>query len=323
MPPRIPVPQGLRSLTLCLRPATSAFTPSFQPLIQTANLSQREKKKRMKQDKYGWMQAEQRKAAHVAHHDTIQAQRDAEWGSPIHGITTPFVESFDSAGQAKFTTPPVDANGVPLEDPRPLPTATHLKNHLLTQEELDKAIEFAGRLAEPLTGAERGIDNSRNKNAEEWEAEDYAYRHAKAVVALQRITDLNNGSAKDRKHANIRRCIDVFGRHNTDHTLARPGPPTARGVEPQPKPERAGPDTGSSEVQIAILTAKIRALALVLEGPKGNKDIINRRNLRVLCHKRQRLLRYMERKERGSERWQNMIKTLGLSPATWKEQISF
>jgi ribosomal protein S15P/S13E len=41
-----------------------------------------------------------------------------------------------------------------------------------------------------------------------------------------------------------------------------------------------------------------------------------------MCHKRQRLLKYMERKERGSGRWQHMIETLGLSPATWKEQIT-
>jgi hypothetical protein len=30
----------------------------------------------------------------------------------------------------------------------------------------------------------------------------------------------------------------------------------------------------------------------------------------------------MERKERGSGRWQYMLETLGLTPATWKEQIS-
>lgn len=30
----------------------------------------------------------------------------------------------------------------------------------------------------------------------------------------------------------------------------------------------------------------------------------------------------MDRKERGSDRWKHMVETLGLSPATWKEQIT-
>jgi ribosomal protein S15P/S13E len=41
-----------------------------------------------------------------------------------------------------------------------------------------------------------------------------------------------------------------------------------------------------------------------------------------MCHKRQRLLRYLERKERGSGRWQHLVSTLGLTPTTYKDQIS-
>lgn len=84
---------------------------------------------------------------------------------------------------------------------------------------------------------------------------------------------------------------------------------------------RAGADTGSSEVQIAILTAKIRTLADFL-ATRGQTDKINKRNLRVLVHKRQKLLSYLRRKERGGPRWTNCIETLGLTESTWKGEIS-
>ena len=92
-------------------------------------------------------------------------------------------------------------------------------------------------------------------------------------------------------------------------------------VPKAPPKERAGPDTGSSEVQIGILTAKIRRLADQYEGVSRN-DKVNKRNLRLLLHRRQKLLKYMERRERGSGRWYNMIETLGLTEATWKGQIA-
>lgn len=298
-----------------MRPAT----PSLQPLIQTANISQREKKRRMKQDPYGWAQAQQRKAANVKRQDEIQNAKDEAWGSAVHGIPTPFVESFDSAGQAKYSTPKTDDDGNPLEEAHELPVSRHLRNYLLEQDLVKNAIDKSYILTKPLVVKDPGlVDPAAVKKA----TQQHDANHKKAVRALQRITDLKNGSAKDRRHANIRRCIENFGRHNTDVKLTNPTPPLAAGVEPAKTPERAGPDTGSSEVQIAILTAKIRALAKALEGYRGYRDKNNKRSLRKLCHKRQRLLRYMEKKERGSGRWQHMIETLGLSPATWKEQIT-
>jgi ribosomal protein S15 len=279
----------------------------------------KEKKRRMKQDPYGWAQSQQRKNANLKRQEELNKVREPAWGHPVHGVTTPFVESFDSGGQAPLSTPPVDGDGNPLEEPHELPTSPHILNNLLSKDELEAALERSKKLTEPLKG---GDLTTVDPVAEAQEQENHAKEHAKAEIALRRITDLNNGCAKDRKHANIRRCIETFGRHVTDKTLARPAPPPGRGIVPQPKPERAGPDTGSSEVQIAILTAKIRALALALESPKGHKDKNNKRSLRLLCHKRQRLLRYMEKKERASGRWQYLIETLGLTGATYKEQIT-
>ena len=83
-------------------------------------------------------------------------------------------------------------------------------------------------------------------------------------------------------------------------------------------PKRAGPDTGSSEVQIAILTTKINVLAANLH--KKDKD--NKRSLRLLVHRRQKLLQYLRRKERGGPRWQNVVEQLGINDAMWKGEIS-
>lgn len=207
-----------------------------------------------------------------------------------------------------------------------MPTSKHILNYQLTQAELDEAIAMSYELTKPDTQkaqAEQSASPVAVMDPEfaAWEnnLDAHEARHQKAVEALRRITTLENASSQDRRHANIRRIVDEFGRHVTDKTVRPKG--LAWNQTERFEKIRGGPDTGSSEVQIAILTAKIRVLARMLAGPKGNKDKHNKKNLRLLCHRRQKLLRYMERKERGSGRWEHMIQTLGLSPATWKEQI--
>lgn len=269
-----------------------------------------------KRDPFRWNQIQQRKNANLERQAELQKERDAKFGSPIWGIPTPFVESFDSAGQEAHSRVPTDAEGRPLEEPHALPTSPHLLNHFLTREELDEALAHAYTMSRPVFSAE-------NTDAETKAAEEKRHEasHARAVEALRRIVSMHNASSKMLRHANMRRCVDEFGRHNTDKTL----PPRPQSINPNPieMPGRAGPDTGSSEVQIAILTAKIRKLAQELEQNRGYKDKMNKRNLRLLVHRRQRLMRYMNRKERGGPRWINMLEKLGLSPATWQGQISF
>lgn len=156
--------------------------------------------------------------------------------------------------------------------------------------------------------------------------------HARAAEAIARITALENGSSKDRMRVNIARCVETFGRHKTDRIFPPRAPPlpSINSTDPHPiRPEtniegvkkRIGPDTGSSEVQIAILTAKIKTLADFLES-RGKGDKHNKRNLRLLVHRRQKLLKYLRRKERGGPRWQHCIETLGLTEGTWKGEIS-
>ncbi|CRK38398.1 hypothetical protein BN1708_016628, partial [Verticillium longisporum] len=58
--------------------------------------------------------------------------------------------------------------------------------------------------------------------ATEQEAErQHELSHKRAVEAMSRITSMNNSNSKMRRHVNIRRCIETFGRHNTDEKARR------------------------------------------------------------------------------------------------------
>lgn len=302
---------------MCLRPAIkTATTPTFLPITQTANLSLREKKRKAKKDPYKWQQAQQRKAANVQRREELKKEREEAWGDPVRGKTTPFVMSLDSAGQRAKSRVRVDASGNQLETPQDLPTTKGIRNYFLSDQELEEAVGHAYNLTKPVVGV---VESQMEPQSEEEKMKAHEERHNKALEALKRITSMENSSAKDRFHANVRRIVDEFGRHKTDKYLK----PKPQSIHPNtvPMPTRAGPDTGSSEVQIAILTAKIRAVSQALQMNRGYKDVHNKRNLRLLLHRRQKLLKYMERKERGSERWTNMLEKLGLTPATWKGQI--
>ena len=65
-------------------------------------------------------------------------------------------------------------------------------------------------------------------------------------------------------------------------------------------------DTGSPEVQIALLTAQIDRLAEHLKTHK--KDVHSRRGLLSMVSKRRRLLNYL--KKRDEERYNTLVKDL-------------
>jgi small subunit ribosomal protein S15 len=67
-------------------------------------------------------------------------------------------------------------------------------------------------------------------------------------------------------------------------------------------------DTGSPEVQIALLTTRIQELTEHLQGNK--KDHAARRGLLKMVGRRTRLLSYLTRTDR--ERYKNIITRLGL-----------
>ncbi|KAK5175896.1 uncharacterized protein LTR77_001036 [Saxophila tyrrhenica] len=325
MPPRLPLLQRLRAQSV---PASASRSFTSSTPSQASTVAQR----RRHRDPYAIAQSKARKAANLSRQEVLKKERAASLGDPIRGATTPYVQSFDSGIDPEPTStatrtriresPDTDAPG-PQTD-----RDEHL-NFYLSKNELDSGLTHSQWLSTPnqtgpspeQTAAEatstrtNEISPSQLLSAREDEA------HT-ASEALKRIASLSLGSSKDRLRVNKARCVQDFGRHNTDEQLS----PRPQSIEPTPgnqlpKTPRVGPDTGSSEVQIAILTAKIRTLAEFLE-TRGRGDKVNKRNLRLLVHRRQKLLRYLERKERGGERFRNVVEALGLTEGTWKGEIS-
>lgn len=68
-------------------------------------------------------------------------------------------------------------------------------------------------------------------------------------------------------------------------------------------------DTGSPEVQIALLSEQINRLTKHLQEHK--KDVHSRRGLLSMVAKRRRLLAYLQKKY--EKRYQELVGTLGLS----------
>lgn len=267
---------------------------------------------RRRVDPYRAAQARQRKAANKARQLVLQKERGDAMGDPIRSTPTPFIESLRT-GQ-----PPV-SNDTPQPSPR--------MNFFLGRDELDQSLAYSRYLTEPLPAADA---NTADPRAEEQRRDEHNTAHQNAKRAMAAIAALETGSSKDRTRANIQRCIEELGRHNTDAVLPPKPPSQALPLDEQAfqsmttdpvsivPSKRVGPDTGSSEVQVAILTAKINALADQL----GKKDKHNKRNLRLLVHRRQKLLSYLRRKERAGPRWQNLVDKLGITDAMWKGEIS-
>lgn len=222
-------------------------------------------------------------------------ERQATLGDPIRSRPTPFVDSLHSKNI-------------------PESVQSSYLNYFLKPEDMSKSLEYSKWLSQPVPQRADIQPQAEEIFAKEVMVHEAA--HENASKALEAIAGLNNASSKDRTRINIDRCIEEFGRHNTDSTL----PPKLRSkfatpVEPRKK---IGVDTGSSEVQIAILTTKINVLADNLH----NQDKHNKRNLRILVHKRQKLLKYLRREDKGGPRWQNVVEKLGISDAMWKGEIT-
>ncbi|KAI9756001.1 MAG: hypothetical protein M4579_004046 [Chaenotheca gracillima] len=284
--------------------------------------------RRKHKDPYALAQARQRKAANLSRQAILQRERAEMVGDPVRGNTTPFIASLrgavpqelipEKSAMSKSSTADSSRETPPGPEAR---DETHI-NHLLFESELRNTLETSHLLTQPVPNTDRSVADPARE-----EADDRAHhlQHLNAEAAMDRIFSLANAGSKDRTRANVYRCVQAFGRHETSKFLVpRPASNVPRDPSLPPPPEktpRAGPDTGSSEVQIAILTTKIQTLADHMDGA-GRKDKVNKRNLHLLVHRRQKLLKYLRRKERGGERWQYLTRTLGLTEASWKGEIS-
>jgi ribosomal protein S15 len=334
MPPRIPVPSCLRASSSASSPITLPLRPFSTTGPLQKKLTSLERKQRFEHDPYVAAQKARKKAANLSRRAELDQTRVESLGNPVRGVPTPFVQSFDTGSPSTGT-------------PEPATPADAQLNYRFDPSGVQKQLKRSRQLAVPLSevagpattaGPYQWSDAMRHnaasrlqKSADEIEQQNQT-DHARAAEAIARITALANGSSKDRMRVNITRCVETFGRHNTDKVLPPRAPHLDRinsDTPPAPRPDtnaaaagkRIGPDTGSSEVQIAILTAKIKTLADFLSS-RGKGDKHNKRNLRLLVHRRQKLLQYLRRRERGGPRWQHCIETLGLTEGTWKGEIS-
>lgn len=72
--------------------------------------------------------------------------------------------------------------------------------------------------------------------------------------------------------------------------------------------KRADRDTGSPEVQVSLMTGRIKYLTDHFKEHK--KDFHSRRGLQELVNKRRKLLKYLKKNDQA--RYQTLIKSLGL-----------
>lgn len=72
--------------------------------------------------------------------------------------------------------------------------------------------------------------------------------------------------------------------------------------------QRADKDTGSPEVQVSLITGRIKYLTEHFKEHK--KDFHSKRGLQSLVNKRRKLLQYLKRSELA--RYQTLIQSLGL-----------
>ncbi|BGO88788.1 hypothetical protein NBRC10512_006928 [Rhodotorula toruloides] len=108
---------------------------------------------------------------------------------------------------------------------------------------------------------------------------------------LMRILDLRNADSKGIESYNKRQIVQMFG--------------------------RAEGDTGSSEVQAAILTLRIRSIFEHLKA--SPRDVENRQALRQLVHKRGKILKYL--RNVSVTRYEDVLLKIGVEPRAVEGEI--
>jgi len=150
------------------------------------------------------------------------------------------------------------------------------------------------------TDIKQGRD-SDNKQGDSEQGESPLDRYKKNLGAqldktniFAKFLDLRNANAKGISYVNRRRIIFAF---------STPQNPF---------------DTGRTEVQVALLTYKIRQVWKHLTVAKS--DTGNRRNLRHLVHQRAKILRYLKRIDRA--RYEILLDKLSLVPESVEGELA-
>ncbi|ETS64594.1 hypothetical protein PaG_01063 [Moesziomyces aphidis] len=137
----------------------------------------------------------------------------------------------------------------------------------------------------------RGTANAADVAAFDAEYEKVQQEERASTHTLARVLDLRNASGKGIQVENIRRIINHFG-----------GPQQ---------------DTGSPEVQAAVLTYRIRNLYHHLQ--TNRHDNSNRRSMTSLTHSRAKILKYLKRK--SPQRYHQILPRIGVDARAVEGEI--
>ncbi|CAG8813321.1 34091_t:CDS:2, partial [Racocetra persica] len=162
------------------------------------------------------------------------------------------------------------------------PNAPKYMNYFLDKNEEDLLFEKTPKKIAEEAEKSHKIESEKNS---------IGLVEEKKVEILKSLVSLHNSNAKGIMMYNVKKTVEEFGRNEND--------------------------TGSAEVQAAILTVRILNLREHLKN--NHKDKHNYRNLRQLVHKRQKLLKYLKRE--SLDRYFTTIKKLGLDERVIEGEI--
>lgn len=231
----------------------------------------------------------QRKKANIARQTVLKAEREPANFDPIRGTPTDFTRSLLSADV-------VWSPNTAVED------SLHFsQNDIQSIQTAVEAAAHARRKAEPtISRLPATPSTTHNTNMEipdipppntiastedeilSRHLSELSVENARKSAASSRIVSLQNSNARTLRAYNTAHAIREFG--------------------------RSAGDTGSAEVQAAILTTRILAEAKHIAANK--KDVHGYRGFRGLVHQRQKILKYL--RQESVERYTECIKRLGL-----------
>ncbi|KAF9432231.1 hypothetical protein BGZ76_011091 [Entomortierella beljakovae] len=205
--------------------------------------------------------------------------------SPLAAIKPTGASDDESSAQGSKSAGSTSTSSI-FSSPHRTPLVVSTSNpsgyqHFLNEQEVDIIFEKA-----PKVQVQELVLQSTLVN----EAIQLPIERQKAEL-VRRITALENGSAKQITLENVRRAIAAF--------------------------QREEGDTGSPEVQAAVMTVRIQNLNNHITNNK--KDVHNYRRLRMLVHQRQTVLKYL--KKTNPERYHSCLDRLGLEPRAIEDEI--
>ncbi|KAG6827410.1 hypothetical protein H0H92_011909 [Tricholoma furcatifolium] len=171
-----------------------------------------------------------------------------------------------------------------------LPPLSSTRGHNLEQAELKVEDKSSSETAAAQLAGHVDPKNLQ-KRVNLW-AENAPAEFEKAS-GLAKLIDLRNANAGGIAYENRRRIIEAFSTPENPY------------------------DTGRTEVQVALLTYRIRNLWNHLRTFK--RDLGNRRGLRMLVHQRAKLLKYLKKKD--ETRYQLILSQLGLEPGSVEGEL--